>query len=46
MTAVDAAAEVLALAGTRTASPTVQFVEADLFEWQPPRRYDTVFFAF
>lgn len=46
VTAVDAAAEVLALARARTASPTVEFLEADLFEWQPPRRYDTVFFAF
>jgi SAM-dependent methyltransferase len=46
VTAVDAAAEVLALARARTASPTVEFVEADLFEWRPPRRYDTVFFAF
>lgn len=46
VTAVDAADEVLALARARTASPTVQFVQADLFEWQPPRRYDTVFFAF
>ncbi|MGW3828450.1 class I SAM-dependent methyltransferase [Streptomyces sp. NPDC005071] len=46
VTAVDAAAEVLTLARARTASPTVQFLEADLFEWQPPRRYDTVFFAF
>ena len=46
VTAVDAAAEVLALARARTASPTVQFLEADLFEWRPPRRYDTVFFAF
>ncbi|MEU9476051.1 class I SAM-dependent methyltransferase [Streptomyces sp. NPDC048191] len=46
VTAVDAAAEVLALARARTASPTVRFLQADLFEWQPPRRYDTVFFAF
>jgi SAM-dependent methyltransferase len=46
VTAVDAAAEVLALARARTASPTVRFVQADLFEWRPPRRYDTVFFAF
>lgn len=46
VTSVDAAPEVLALARARTASPTVQFIEADLFEWQPPRRYDTVFFAF
>ncbi|MFI6935435.1 class I SAM-dependent methyltransferase [Streptomyces sp. NPDC050287] len=46
VTAVDAATEMLALARARTHSPAVQFVEADLFEWQPPRRYDTVFFAF
>lgn len=46
VTAVDAAAEVLALARARTGSPAVRFLEADLFEWQPPRRYDTVFFAF
>ncbi|MER5215181.1 class I SAM-dependent methyltransferase [Streptomyces sp. NPDC002838] len=46
VTAVDAAPEALDLARARTASPTVRFLEADLFEWQPPRRYDTVFFAF
>ncbi|WP_257232394.1 class I SAM-dependent methyltransferase [Streptomyces sp. Rer75] len=48
VTAVDAAAEVLDLARARTASApcAVRFVQADLFAWQPPRRYDTVFFAF
>jgi SAM-dependent methyltransferase len=46
VTAVDAAAEVLAIARARVASPSVQFIQADVFEWQPPRRYDTVFFAF
>ncbi|WOX11686.1 class I SAM-dependent methyltransferase [Streptomyces sp. N50] len=46
VTAVDASAEVLALARARTAFPTVEFVQADLFDWRPPRRYDTVFFAF
>lgn len=46
VTAVDAAAEVLALARTRATSPSVQFVQADVFEWRPRRRYDTVFFAF
>ncbi|GAB2870667.1 hypothetical protein GCM10027176_85490 [Actinoallomurus bryophytorum] len=47
VTAVDASAEVLALARARTAaSPAVRFVQADLFAWRPPRRYDTVFFAF
>ena len=46
VTAVDASAEVLALARARTGSLNVRFLEADLFEWRPPRRYDTVFFAF
>ncbi|MEV0780381.1 class I SAM-dependent methyltransferase [Streptomyces sp. NPDC050433] len=46
VTAVDVAAEVLALARARTPFPHVHFLQADVFEWQPPRRYDTVFFAF
>ncbi|MBO1330161.1 bifunctional 2-polyprenyl-6-hydroxyphenol methylase/3-demethylubiquinol 3-O-methyltransferase UbiG [Streptomyces sp. VRA16 Mangrove soil] len=46
VTAVDASAETLAIARTRAAAPHVRFVQADLFEWQPPRRYDTVFFGF
>lgn len=46
VTAVDAAAEVLDIARTRAVSDNVRFVQADLFEWQPPRRYETVFFAF
>ncbi|MGR3935820.1 class I SAM-dependent methyltransferase [Streptomyces sp. BRA346] len=48
VTAVDAAAEVVDLARARTASVpcAVRFVQADLFAWRPPRRYDTVFFAF
>lgn len=46
VTAVDVSAEVLALARARTPFPHVRFVQADLFTWRPPRRYDTVFFAF
>ncbi|MBC9724774.1 trans-aconitate 2-methyltransferase [Streptomyces sp. TRM68367] len=46
VTAVDAAAEVLAIARGRTPALNVRFVRADVFDWQPPRRYDTVFFAF
>jgi demethylmenaquinone methyltransferase/2-methoxy-6-polyprenyl-1,4-benzoquinol methylase len=46
VTALDTAAEALALARARTASSSVQFIQADVFEWEPPRRYDTVFFAF
>jgi trans-aconitate methyltransferase len=46
VTAVDAAPEMLALARQRVRDLPVEFVQADLFAWQPPRRYDTVFFAF
>jgi demethylmenaquinone methyltransferase/2-methoxy-6-polyprenyl-1,4-benzoquinol methylase len=46
VTAVDAAPEMLALAGQRVRDLPVELVAADVFGWQPPRRYDTVFFAF
>jgi SAM-dependent methyltransferase len=46
VTAVDAAPEMLALARQRVRGLPVQLLEADLFAWQPPRRYDTAFFAF
>jgi SAM-dependent methyltransferase len=46
VTAVDAAPEVLALARQRVRGLPVEFIQADVFGWQPPRRYDTVFFAF
>jgi hypothetical protein len=36
----------LALARQRVWGLPVELVEADLFAWQPPRRYDTAFFAF
>jgi SAM-dependent methyltransferase len=46
VTAVDAAPEALALARQRVRGLQVEFIQADVFAWQPPRRYDTVFFAF
>lgn len=46
VTAVDAAPEMLVLARQRVRGLPVQLLEADLFAWQPPRRYDTAFFAF
>jgi SAM-dependent methyltransferase len=46
VTAVDAAPEMLALARQRVPDRSVEFGVADVFGWQPPRRYDTVFFAF
>ncbi|WP_406212114.1 class I SAM-dependent methyltransferase [Streptomyces canus] len=46
VTAVDASPEVLGIAQARAASPNVRFDQADVFQWQPPRRFDTVFFAY
>lgn len=46
VTAIDAAPEVLDIAREHTVSPLVRFELADVFTWSPPRRFDTVFFAF
>lgn len=46
VTAVDASAEMLAIASARVGKQRVRFVSADLFHWRPDRRYDVVFFGF
>jgi len=46
VTAVDASSEVLAINRTRVGGGNVEYIEADPFTWQPPRRYDAVFFSF
>jgi demethylmenaquinone methyltransferase/2-methoxy-6-polyprenyl-1,4-benzoquinol methylase len=46
LTAVDAAAEVLAINRARYGHHPIDYVQADLFMWQPARRYDVVFFSF
>jgi SAM-dependent methyltransferase len=47
VTAVDASPEMLAIAAGRVPGDApVRFVEADLFTWQPGRRYDVVFMGF
>ncbi|WP_369220666.1 trans-aconitate 2-methyltransferase [Streptomyces sp. R39] len=47
VTAVDASPEMLAIAASRVSdSAQVRFVEADLFAWEPDRRYDVVFMGF
>ena len=46
LTAVDASPEVLALNRARLPSAEINYVQADLFEWTPERKYDTVFFSF
>lgn len=46
LTVVDAAPEVLAVNQARLGIQAVQYVQADLFAWQPTRQYDVVFFSF
>jgi 2-polyprenyl-3-methyl-5-hydroxy-6-metoxy-1,4-benzoquinol methylase len=46
ITAVDANPEVISVNKERTKSPKVQYILADLFNWQPDKKYDVVFFAF
>ena len=46
--AVDAAPSMLALNAERAGDPTIEFVRADVFEWEPSatERFDLVFFGF
>ena len=46
LTIVDASPEMLELNRSRLRSSKVQYVEADIFDWTPTTRYDTVFFSF
>jgi demethylmenaquinone methyltransferase/2-methoxy-6-polyprenyl-1,4-benzoquinol methylase len=46
VTAVDGSPEMLRRARDRVGDLDVEFIEADLFGWQAPRAYDTVFFGF
>jgi demethylmenaquinone methyltransferase/2-methoxy-6-polyprenyl-1,4-benzoquinol methylase len=43
--AVDVSPEMLAIASTRVPADHVQFIESDIFGWQPARGYDVVFFS-
>jgi demethylmenaquinone methyltransferase/2-methoxy-6-polyprenyl-1,4-benzoquinol methylase len=46
VTAVDASPEMLAIAAARVGDERVRFIQADLFNWTPDRRYDVVFIGF
>jgi demethylmenaquinone methyltransferase/2-methoxy-6-polyprenyl-1,4-benzoquinol methylase len=46
ITAIDASPEMLDLARQRIRSPSVRFVHADVFSWEPDGQYDVVFFSF
>lgn len=45
VTAVDASPRMLAIARSRIDDPKVTFMQADIFDWHPDRRYDAVFFG-
>lgn len=46
VTAVDASPEMLQINRAKVGSPKVEYVVADVFSFEPPRRYDLVFFGF
>jgi SAM-dependent methyltransferase len=46
VTVVDAAPEMIEQARQRLRGRDIEFVLADVFDWVPSRRFDTVFFAF
>ena len=46
LTVVDASPETLELNRARVGRDDVEYVVADLFEWQPEEEYDVVFFSF
>ncbi|MGH8802807.1 MAG: class I SAM-dependent methyltransferase [Casimicrobiaceae bacterium] len=46
LTAVDASPEVIAINRARVASANVAYIEADLFDFDPPVHYDCVFMSF
>ena len=46
VTALDASPEALRIAAAKTRAENVEFVEADLFTWEPVGTYDVCFFSF
>jgi SAM-dependent methyltransferase len=46
VTAIDSSPEVLRFNRERLESANVEYIQADLFDWQPSRAYDFVFFSF
>jgi ubiquinone/menaquinone biosynthesis C-methylase UbiE len=46
ITAVDASTEMIALNQARLPGKNIQYIQANLFDWQPDQIYDVVFFSF
>ena len=46
VTALDSAPEAMEIARAKVDATNVDFIEADLFQWEPEQAYDVCFFAF
>lgn len=48
LVAIDGSAAVLTINAERVGDPTVEYLQADIFHWEPPqdRRFDHIFFSF
>jgi SAM-dependent methyltransferase len=46
LTVLDSSSETLRINRQRVSRPDVTYMVADVFDWRPERRYDTVFFSF
>ena len=46
VTAIDGSPEMLELCRRRVNDPRVEYLQADLFAWEPDRTYDVCFFSF
>jgi demethylmenaquinone methyltransferase/2-methoxy-6-polyprenyl-1,4-benzoquinol methylase len=46
ITAIDASPEVIGINRAKLQSPNVEYLQVDLFAWEPGREYDLVAFAF
>jgi 2-polyprenyl-3-methyl-5-hydroxy-6-metoxy-1,4-benzoquinol methylase len=46
LTAVDGSAEMLSLNRANLEDPTVEYLQADLFSWEPSETFDVCFFGF
>lgn len=46
ITAVDASSEMVAINRARVSNERVEYMLTDLFNWQPPRAFDGIFFGF
>jgi demethylmenaquinone methyltransferase/2-methoxy-6-polyprenyl-1,4-benzoquinol methylase len=46
LTAVDASRQMLERNRREVGDPAITYIQADLFSWEPPRRFDMVFFGF